>query len=360
LKRLFHILCVLFLLFACDNKNSYKIKGTLSNLSDATLYVAFESPEKTVIDSVTCNPEGKFLIYHEQDTEVQTITFFYNDREHWFTVYPEARKAIQVKGDADYPLMLQIKGGRINHKLTQFKKKVAPFLKQLTDLQRNNLENASITGDETMQLLNLRHEIQKAAQDFIAKNPKEEASAVLIYDHFTNPIIIEKTEQLLDLLSGELDDFFLVKTIRKELEKAKTTRIGAKTPDFHVTTVNGHTITVDSLKNKYFILAFTALWCEMCQTDVMILDELAAKYAKDTLEIIVVSLDNELDKIRETILHDSVRWNVVVDSAGQAIRLFEAYNVKSLPKCFLMDKEGIILLNTKNGEELRQMVGDLF
>jgi peroxiredoxin len=328
-------------------------------LNDATLYVVFESSEKTVIDSVICNEKGQFHVYHEQDDDLQAITFYYNERAQWFTVYPEPGKTIHIKGDANYPLLLQIKGGRINNKLSQFKKKIAPLLKELTDKQRNELESASLTGDETMQLPNLRHELREAAQDFISKNPKEEASAFLIYEHFADPNAIEQTENLLQLLSPELDDFHLVKNIRKEIEKAKTTKAGAKAPDFNVTDIYGQTFAVDSFANKYFILAFTALWCDMCQTEEMALDDISSKYAKDSLEILLVSLDNELDDMRKKVRQDSARWHLVVDSAGQAIRLFEAYNVNSLPKCFLMDKDGTILLNTKNEEELRQMVEEI-
>ena len=97
----------------------------------------------------------------------------------------------------------------------------------------------------------------------------------------------------------------------------------------------------------------------MCQTEVMMLDNIATKYPKDSLEILLVSLDDEMDEVREMILQDSIKWNLVTDSAGQAIDLFEKYNVNSLPKCFLMDKNGMIKLKTSNGLELKQTVDEI-
>jgi len=359
LKRFIYILGILSLLVSCDNTNSYKIDGLLSNLEVDTLFVVFESPDLILIDTVECNEKGQFNVFKEQLDDLQTITFYYNNREQHFTVYPETGKPVKVKGDACYPQLIQIKGGRINDKLFQFKKKVMPLLKELADIQRTNQENKSFAGEETMQLPNLNFQIRNAVQDFITKNPEEEASAVLISEFFTHPDEIEQTEDLLQILSPELNDFYIVKFLWKEIEKAKTTKAGSKAPDFEVTNIYGETFTIDSFANKYFILAFTALWCEMCQTEVMMLDNITAQYSKDSLEILLISLDDELEDVREMIRQDSVQWNLVADSAGQSIQLFDVYNVNSLPKCFLIDKDGTIMLNTTNGKELQQMVDEL-
>ena len=360
MKRFVYIFSFLFLLFSCDNKNFYKIDGKLSNFDEAILYVVFESAEAIRIDTILSNEKGIFSVFHEyNDVDLQTITFYYHDRNQWFTVFPEIGRPVQVKGDARYPQLLQIKGGRINDMLSQFKKKTAPLLKELSDIQRDNLENNSFTGREAMNLPMLNHEIQKNVQDFITKNPREEASAVLISEYFADPDEFKLSEGLLQNLSPELDDYFIVKNIRKEIEKAKTTIVGAKAPDFNVINIYGQSYSIDSFANKHLILAFTALWCDLCKTEVMKLDDISSEYLKDSLEILLISLDDELDEVREMVRQDTIQWNLVADSANQAIQLFDIYNVNSLPKCFLIDKNGIILLNTKNGDELKQKVDEI-
>jgi peroxiredoxin len=93
--------------------------------------------------------------------------------------------------------------------------------------------------------------------------------------------------------------------------------------------------------------------------EVLMLDDIVTKYAKDSLEILLICLDDNLKEIRETVRQDTIQWNLVADSAGQAIQLFDIYNVNSLPKCFLMDENGVIILNTTSGEELKQKVDDI-
>ena len=356
MKKFLYIFSVIFGMFSCNNENLYQIKGQLSNLDDDTLYVVFETSESIKIDTIISNEKGQFSVFHEQDADFLIATFYYNDRSNWFTVYPEVGKWTQVTGEADYPKNLQIKGGRIHKKLSKFQKKAAPIFKELTDLQKNNI---SLDGDEAMRQSTLMLELRKIVQYFVKKNPDEKASAVLISEYFSNPDEIEQAEVILRLLSPELDNFFLVKNRWAEIERAKKTCIGAPAPLFSVTNIDGQTFTSDSLVNKHFILAFTALWCDICKTEVMMLDDISTSYAKDSLEILLIYLDDDLKEIREKINQDTIQWNIVADSAGQAIQLFDLYNVNSLPTCFLVDKEGVIRLNTVSGEELKQKIDEM-
>lgn len=359
MKRFIYYILSLFLLFACDTRNRYRIEGKLSNLDNPTLFVVYESSEGNAIDTVSCDEEGRFFLVRERDDDYQAITIYFDGRRQWFTVYPEEGKTIQVKGDAGYPQLIRLKGGRINNKLSEFKKKAAPLYKKWSDMSNQAEEQALTNGDEAIQTANRHYELRGLVQDFVAANPKEEASAILIAEYFTDPEEVEPIEEVLNLLSPELDDFYIVRNLKAQVEKAKMTLEGAVAPNFKVTNIYGQTFTPDSFRNKYYILAFTALWCDMCQTEAMMLDDLVNKYPKDSLDILLVSLDDEFDSVRNMISRDTIAWNLVTDSAGQSIHLFETYNVNSLPKCFLMDKDGKIKLKTTNGEELKQAVDEI-
>ncbi|MDR0394002.1 MAG: TlpA family protein disulfide reductase [Tannerella sp.] len=329
-------------------------------MNNTVLYAVFETSGGNRIDTLICDEKGHFAVSHEQDEYLQTITFYYNEREGHFTVYPpEAGKTVQVKGDAQYPQLIQVKGGRINNKLSEFKKKAESILREQADISGNRNDNQSPNGKNSSLLANINLKLKEAAQEFIAQNPKEEASIILINEYFLHPEDVELTEHLLDLVSPEPNDHYLVKNLKTHIAKTKTTIIGAKAPAFNVTNIYGNTITPDTFLNKYYILAFMALWCDMCRTGIMMLDDIATEYPKDSLEILLVSLDDEMNEVRDMILQDSIKWNLVTDSASQAINLFEKYNVNSLPQCFLIDKDGMIKLRTDNGMELKQTVDEI-
>jgi PAS domain S-box-containing protein len=107
------------------------------------------------------------------------------------------------------------------------------------------------------------------------------------------------------------------------------------------------------------LLAFTAPWCDMCQTEDLYLDEVAMKYPKEKVDMLLVSLDDDQAEVRKVLAKDSIGWNLVTDSAGQAAMLVDLYNVSALPRCFLIDEEGKIILKTDNGVEIKQTLEKL-
>jgi peroxiredoxin len=161
------------------------------------------------------------------------------------------------------------------------------------------------------------------------------------------------------LLDPELDDFYVVKELKAANEKAKRTMTGAQMPDFNVLNIHGKPYSRDSFSNHYSILAFVSMWHDECQTKELLLDEIMTSFPEDTPDVMLVSLDENPQAVRNLVGKDSIRWNIVTDSAGQAIELMDLYNVNMIPRCYLMDKEGNILLKTENGIELKKVLGEL-
>ena len=67
------------------------------------------------------------------------------------------------------------------------------------------------------------------------------------------------------------------------------------------------------------------------------------KYPKEKVDMLLVSLDDDQAEVRKVLAKDSIGWNLVTDSAGQAAMLVDLYNVSALPRCFLIDEEGKII-----------------
>lgn len=363
LKRLLYIIGLLVTLTSCGRDYAYRIEGELSNLEDQTVYVVFEKENYKVVDTVTCSEPGKFEI-KQKESDFHSATVFFEGREHWVTAYLEDGVNVKITGDAHAPILLQIKGGQVNNELTSFKKDHKDLLKELTDLT-NAISNRGFKSsveetDATARLANINMQLKEEAIRYVKENPEEEASAVLIQFFFSDPDDTRKIEELLALLSPELKDYYLVKQLEQYNLRAKRTALGAEAPDFSIKNVYGKPISLDSFQNKYLLLTFTAPWCDMCQTEDLYLDEVASKYPKDKLDILLISLDDDPGNVRKVLSKDSIAWNLVTDSAGQASILLDLYNVSVLPRCFLIDENHKILMKTENGIEVRQTLESLF
>ena len=361
LKKLNFFVCFICLFISCNEENTYRIKVNLSNLDAQDVYVVFEAAESKSIDTLSYNGKGA-LVFMQNQNDYRAFTLYYDNFSRWFTVYLETPQRIVVTGDAMSSNLIQVKGGRINELLSEFRKGVTVLLKeQATLLNTNDTIQDRLTGNtlKASRLATINHELRLQAELFIKKNPDEKASAVLINEYFidrNNPSLVDN---LLDILDPKLNDFYVVQDLKNYTEKAKQTIVGAKAPDFNVRNIHGQTFSRDSFANHYFLLAFTTMWSDMCHIEELSLNEIISSFSKDNLRVMLVSLDENPKELRNAIRNDSIQWNIVADSIGQAIRLLDLYNVNILPNCFLMNKEGYIVLKTENGAELKYTLEQL-
>lgn len=362
LKRLLWVIIGIVSLSSCGGDVAYRIEGELANLEDQTLYAVFENEDTKVVDTVICEKPGEFHIERRQG-DFREVTIFFSDKAHWITAYLEKGKKISITGDAHYPSLARVKGGKINDRLSAVKKEMAPLLKEQADLirQLNEKHVHGLIGetDAASRLANVNHLLADAAVAAVKKYPTEEASVVLIQHYFSLPDDTRQMDELLAVLNPDLNDFYLVRKLKEQSERAKRTALGAEAPGFNVKNIYGTPVSLDSFPQKYLLLAFTAPWCDMCQTEDLYLDEVAMKYSKEKLDMLLISLDDDQAAVRKVIANDSIDWNLVTDSAGQAAMLVDLYNVSALPRCFLIDEEGKIILKTDNGAEIKQTLEKL-
>ena len=177
--------------------------------------------------------------------------------------------------------------------------------------------------------------------------------------YFVDPGATRTMDELLAVLSPDLDNHYQVKSLKEYSSSAKRTALNAEAPDFQVRNSYGQSLSLDSFPDTYILLTFTAPWCDMCHTDNLYLDDIANQYEAGQVQQVLVSLDDDQNAVREMLAKDSIRWNLVTDSAGQAVRLIDLYNVSAIPRCFLIDENKRIILKTDNGMEIKQGLNDL-
>ncbi|MDR1455390.1 MAG: redoxin domain-containing protein [Tannerella sp.] len=357
LKKILILLAgsVFCVLFSCEEEAVYSVKVRLDNLEGKEVYAVYEADDMKKVDTLFSPGVNEFMLT-ETEEHFHSLTLYFESPAQWITVYLEPGRRITVTGDLLYPQLIKVKGGRTNDLLTGFRDKSSALLKEQTDLMNtiDSLQEGQNPGKYISRLTNIRHELSLLADAFIKKYPDDRASAVLIEEYFSDPDTPLLTEDYLNLLNPELDGFHVVKELKGNVEKAKRTVVGAKAPDFAVTGLNGTSFRPDSFAGRFLILAFVSAWPEADRTERAPLGEILSACPADRVDVMAVSLDEDPQPVREQIRRDSIAWNVVIDSAGEAIELMDLYNVNILPCYYLMDGEGTIRLKTENGVVLKQ------
>src|SRR4051794_31948510 len=81
--------------------------------------------------------------------------------------------------------------------------------------------------------------------------------------------------------------------------------------DFTLKDVNNTSVKLSSLKGKVVLLDFWATWCGPCKIEIPWFIEFQQKYGKDGLQVVGVSIDDTLDKLKPFVSQYKMNYTVL-------------------------------------------------
>jgi peroxiredoxin len=168
-------------------------------------------------------------------------------------------------------------------------------------------------------------------------------------------------EPLYESLSQTLKDRESGKRLKKTIDIAKITAIGATAPDFTQNDVNGNPIKLSSFRGKYVLIDFWASWCGPCRQENPNVVRLYNKYKSKNFTILGVSLDRPAEKENwvNAIKKDGLFWTQVSDLKYWSNQAALLYYVSSIPSNFLLDPNGKIVAKDLRGNDLENKLEEL-
>ncbi len=147
-----------------------------------------------------------------------------------------------------------------------------------------------------------------------------------------------------------------------QLAKQKV-RVGEEAPEISLPNVKGKTVKLSDFKGKVVVLDFWASWCGPCRRyGNPELVKLYKKHKKDDFVIYQVSLDrpNGGERWKAAIEKDGLVWpHHVSDLQGWSSIAAKTYGVSSIPRAFIIDKEGKIAGVNVKGAQMEKKVAEL-
>ena len=110
-------------------------------------------------------------------------------------------------------------------------------------------------------------------------------------------------------------------------------------PDFSIVTLDGHTISNETLHGKVVLLDFWGAWCLPCRASLPMLMDLRKEYAGRPFEIVGISSDTDEKLWRDFIAANDMTWPEYLDLPA---RVQIAFQIRSFPTFIVLDQEGVI------------------
>ncbi|SIO19273.1 peroxiredoxin family protein [Chitinophaga niabensis] len=117
---------------------------------------------------------------------------------------------------------------------------------------------------------------------------------------------------------------------------------------------------LEEYKGKYILLDFWESTCYNCFVELQHLKEIQAKYEKNGLIIISISMDTEKEAWLRMIRQEKMKWLQLFDKQGAESIGKWKYGVREFPSIFLIDNEGKIIASKLKGPPLDAILERIF
>ena len=108
-------------------------------------------------------------------------------------------------------------------------------------------------------------------------------------------------------------------------------------PGFSGATVDGHALSLESLRSRVVLLNVWATWCLECRAELPVLEQLHRDYASQGLTVIALNFREEPGTVRQYARGLGLTLPLLVDSVGA---IAKSYGVIGLPTSFLIGRDG--------------------
>jgi len=116
---------------------------------------------------------------------------------------------------------------------------------------------------------------------------------------------------------------------------------GFLAPDFELKTPTGESIKLSNLRGQAVLVNLWATWCPPCRAEMQNIETVYNEYKDQGFVVLAVDMtyqDNPLDII-PFVTEQGLTFPILLDETGD---MANAYQLKSLPSSYFIDRDGII------------------
>lgn len=269
---------------------------------------------------------------------------------------------ITIKGDADKVYAANVEGGEANADWADLRSKESQ-LEHENWIATRKLADSCINCDSKVLTQLIRkagssksRAIQEMETAFFNSHPNSAYSMYMLY-RMQAIMELDSLKTTYNKMGSAAKNNVYAKLIGDRIASLEATAVGQPAIPLRKKDMDGHEVSLETLKGRYVLLDFWGSWCHPCRASHPHLKELYGKYKTAGFEIVGIASENghDLEKCRKVWLDavntDGINWVNVLNNEGiEQFDAVTAYGVSAFPTKILLDKEGKIIGRWIGGE----------
>ena len=364
-------LCAIALAVTACNKREFTIEGRVTDADGQILYLeSLASGQPEVLESVALDKEGSFKFTQEAPQYPEFYQLRLNESLVHFAIDSTETLTFSARA-TDFADGYELTGSDECTKMRIVTDESGTLKKRINELSRAIESKSNQVDSLRQQAVQALADYKKKMFNLVLENPASATSYYIVFqeingDKIFNPYNAEDRKLIAAVATGfdmrypesprskQLKEMTLAAMASDWAEKQEIPDIEAETASYIDVELydqlgRKQTLAEQVENNKVVLLSFTAYQTEYSPAYNMKLAELYKRYKNRGLEIYQISFD--ADEQAWKVAADNLPWVCVRDPQTVYSSYASMYNVKTLPTCFVIDKnDGVVKRIEKVGE----------
>ena len=237
---------------------------------------------------------------------------------------------------------------------------VYPIRGQLEDLRdQNNPEDAQEIEELGSRVL----QAEATYRDTLIHAVRELGTSIAIYPtmvRWNGDEHIDYYEELAADFTQVHEGLEVAELVSEKVRILKQVSIGGQVSEITAPNPDGEEQSLYNHLGKYTLIDFFGSWCAPCRAESEHLNRMYNQYNDEGFEIFGFGVEFDRQSWLRALDQDNRSWTNVSTVSGYEGDITKEYAITSLPKNFLVDKDGVIIAKDIHGEELEDKLAELF